>query len=432
MTAMSVFLGRFGDDTRGAIAAAFAISLMAMLFCAGLALDSSRVYDVSTKVQSALDAAALAGAKALDKEGATEAQIKATTKAFFDAHIPDIGMNALTFAHFVAIPDYSTSTMKAQVDVSLPSIFGGLAGMSPKFSFTPVANASYKSKKVELTLVLDVTGSMNNPATKMAALKTAAKDLVDTLFESNPAKGAVRVALVPYSASVNAGTYANAVSGGASTDGCVVERDGADAFTDAPPGAGSYLGASNTTENPSYRCPVEPVTPLTDLSKAADRDAFKASIDAMSPLGATAGHIGAAWGWYMLSPEWSSFWPDGSKPRPYSPDVIKAVILMTDGMFNTAYRNGGLGLAMPTNEDPLTAGSSANQALQHCQAIRANDVLDKDIKVYTIAFQAPTSAENILQQCSGVANFYNTDTSAQLNQAFKDIVDRLTNLRITS
>jgi hypothetical protein len=289
-------------------------------------------------------------------------------------------------------------------------------------NFTPTSNATYKTKKIELALVLDITGSMQ-PAGKIDALKVAAKDVVDTLFASNPNPGAMRVALVPYSASVNAGDYFGAVTSGAHADTCVVERAGAEAYTDTPPsGPGTFLGTSDRSANPRYSCPPSPIVPLTDLSDTAQRDAFKASIDALAPLGGTAGHIGTAWGWYLLSPRWTSIWPAASWPKPYSPRVIKVMILMTDGEFNTSYENGNV-----NSTDFSAVGSSGYQALQVCNAVQGSDIM-----LYTVAFMAPANAESMLKQCSGAQNFFNADSNGELVQAFKEIVSKLTNLRITS
>ena len=61
----------------------------------------------------------------------------------------------------------------------------------------------------------------------------------------------------------------------------------------------------------------------------------------MAASGSTAGHIGTAWGWYMISPTFSYLWPTASQPAAYGEDhLFKIVILMTDGEFNTFYCNG--------------------------------------------------------------------------------------------
>ena len=64
----------------------------------------------------------------------------------------------------------------------------------------------------EVALALDNSGSM--AGSKIAALKTAASDLVDTLFaaaQNSPETDPIKIAVVPFAAGVNVGSqYANA------------------------------------------------------------------------------------------------------------------------------------------------------------------------------------------------------------------------------
>ena len=416
--------GHFAANDRGSVAIIFGISCLVLFLTTALAYDSSRMYDVTTKVQSALDASALAAAKLLDQENSTDSEVADVATAYFDAHRPKIRMNGLTLGDVQATPNRSNSSVSVAVGGTLTSLFGQLSGGTPTLNFTRVSQTTYKTKKIELSLVLDVTGSMAAGG-KIDSLKTAAKDLVDTLFASDPNKGAIRVSLVPYSASLNAGTYKNAVTGGAAgVDNCVVERDGLNTGTDEPPSVGNYLGTSNAGLNANYSCPGPAVEPLTDLWDPVLRTAFKGRIDALTPGGGTAGHIGLAWGWYLLSPKWATLWPAAQRPKPASPDIIKVVILMTDGEFNTSY------LPANTNSlDTAAVGSSGNQALSLCSEMKKPE---SDIVVYTIGFQAPAGAETMLRACSGDANFFDAASTGDLITAFREIVQRLNNLRITS
>ena len=153
--------------------------------------------------------------------------------------------------------------------------------------------------------------------------------------------------------------------------------------------------------------------PLTN-----DHAALKNRIDSFSAGGWTSGHIGLAWAWYLISPEWSNVWPAESEPVVYKDGkTIKAVILMTDGNFNTAYANG----------------ESADQAQQLCDAMRDND---KQIIVFSVAFQAPGAARALLQNCSSPSNgmieqtYFNAGNGQELENAFKTIAIQLNNLRL--
>ena len=203
----------------------------------------------------------------------------------------------------------------------------------------------------------------------------------------------------------------------------------------------SRLGRGSTSQYSFYVCPSGTVQPLTDLSNAPARAAFNSEIDAMTAGGGTAGHIGAAWGWYLLSPQWTSVF-GFQAGLGYSPNVKKIVILLTDGGFNMAYNNGGLGLAGsgmaaagPTDaNNPLVVGSSPYQALQLCNNMKSAAPSGQAITIYTIGLLvAPDPvAEALLQSCSGASNYYPANSASSLTATFADIAKKLTNLRVSS
>ena len=238
---------------------------------------------------------------------------------------------------------------------------------------------------------------------KIADLKSAAKDLVDILLPDGGTPNKVRIGLAPYAASVNAGVYAATVSNNAST-ACVHERGGAQAFTDAAPGQGTYLGFRN-----GLSCPAAKVEPITD-----DKALLKSKIDTYTAGGSTAGHIGAAWASYLVSPQWTGTWPAASAPAPYGDGkTLKAIVLMTDGEFNTQYVNAN--------------GDSDSQARQIC-----TETKDRNVVVYTIGFQSPAQAEALLKDCaSSPTHYFSAQNGNELRQAFIEIAQQLNNLRLT-
>lgn len=427
-------------DERGAVAIMFGLSFVILLTIAGLAVDSSRVYNVNFKVRESLDAAALAAAKLLDDEYASDAQFQTIGEAYVNAYIKRISVDDVKIQNVKITPDRTVGSVTAQADVSMPALFGRISAAVTNFTFTPTATVIYKPRKIELALVLDITGSMCDAppfnaadacssGAKLSALKDAAKDMVDALATTDPAPGAIRVSIAPYSASLNAGTYAAMVSGSASIDGCVVERTGGGAYTDGSPSGSGALGTSSTADNPSYSCPTADVLPLTDV--ATNDNALRQRINDLRGFGGTAGHIGLAWGWYTVSPSWSSIWPSSSRPQAYNKDkTIKAIVLMTDGMFNTAYRNGGENYAWPdtATADPSKPGTSSYQALKICENIRGRG---EEMQIYTVGFQTPPEAEALLKECSGAANFFNAGNASQLSEAFKTIANKLTIMRVS-
>jgi Flp pilus assembly protein TadG len=407
---------RICRDDQGTIAAIFALTVFVIVLTVGLAIDGARGYNTSSRVTAALDAAALAGAKLFDDESASDADIEARARNYFLAHVNADHTAGLSLPSPTIHVNRVTNEVEISVDVTLATTFGQLAGL-PSFRFPRSSKVAYDIKRIELAMVLDITGSMCMPCDKIDGLKAAADDVVQTMLNNDMPYGYVRVALVPYSASVNAGAYAAPVSAGASTDNCVVERTGTHAFTDAPASPIAPLGTATTASNPNYSCPTSAVVPLT-----ADRQPLRDAIRDLSTNGGTAGHIGLGWGWYMVSYNWASLWPTASRPRSPSPGVVKSVLLMTDGMFNTSYVAG----AGQNSADPLVADSAPYQAQRLCDNLRAQGVI-----VYAVGFQTPPEAEALLRGCvTSASHYYAADNAADLRNSFRDIANRLLALRV--
>jgi Flp pilus assembly protein TadG len=65
----SKFARRFADDCQATVAITFTLVAIVIFLIVGLALDFGRAVQASTRIEAALDSAALAGAKALRLQG---------------------------------------------------------------------------------------------------------------------------------------------------------------------------------------------------------------------------------------------------------------------------------------------------------------------------------------------------------------------------
>ncbi|MBX9924854.1 MAG: VWA domain-containing protein [Hyphomicrobiaceae bacterium] len=419
---------RFRSCDRGAVAIVFALLLSVLLLFVGLAIDLARAMHVRQVVQDGLDAASLAAAKYFQEPGISEDEVEQAAERFFFAGVKNGVPHQAVLKNFKATAVRASGTVTATVDIDLPTTFTKAGGSVGSLEMRPGAKSAYNETKLEVVLVLDVTGSMNLPAPdgyiKLDTLKKAAKDFTDAIYAGTVRPGYIRVAMVPYSASVNAGSYSSV--GGIGTDTCVVERPGFEAYTDAPPDGLNKLGRADITAYPYYSCPGPEVVPLADLFSASARNSFKAKIDGLTGSGATAGHIGAAWGWYLLSNRWSSVW-GGQAGVATGSNVRKIVVFLTDGEFNVSYKNGGESLTDVERVDPAVPGSSAYQALRLCDNMKASG-----LTIYTIGLATAAPTEAMLKTCSGAENFYDANNSSQLLEAFRAIASKLTSLRLTS
>ena len=410
-------LARFRRDERGATALLFGLVLFVCISVAGLCFDMARAHRIATKVSSALDSAALAAAKAMmENDGLSDTQVKDIALTFLNTQTASLSSAGLVLGTPVITLDRSTGEVKVVSNISVATTFGRILTID-SLDFARSSTVIYNQTRIELAMVLDVTGSMNS-SSKLATMKSAAKDVIDILVDPDK-PWLTRVSLVPYSATVNVGIYKDVISGGDSLDGCVMERlFDPNRDNDTAPGWPNNFavqGQLNSASNSKYNCPNAALMPLSN-----DRDLLKSTVDSYVASGWTAGHIGIIHGWATLSPLWSGVFSGVNAPQPYSDTRYrKVMLLLTDGAFNTAYTAG-------TSETEQTDESAAR-----AQALCAN-MKAQGITIYSIAVQAPVSAETLLRSCATSTNHYfDANDNNQLRDAFMTIAIQLQQMRVT-
>lgn len=408
-------------NTSGNISILAGFSLLPIFTCVGMGVDYGRAHYVQTRMQTSLDAAVLAGGRTFQMTSDANAADLTARNYFTSQFANSSAMYGQPHITGLTI-DLSTYTITAKAGTAIPTPFLGIAGFPAIQIGSRSASAlstagNAQEKDLEISLVLDITGSMNDPTStgnsKIHDAKLAAKDLVDIVMPTGyvPSQS-TRIALVPFSQYVNAGPYYQDITNQAASGGntCVTERTGADAYTDKQPGSNRWIGAfTNNSNHGNLSCaPVAKVTPLTN-----DKAALKSAIDGYSAAGWTAGHLGTAWGWYMLSHEWHNVWPAESQPKSAGSNVKKITVIMTDGDYNTYYRNNM---------------ESQGQAANLCEAMKA------DLTVYTIGFGADMSqsTKDFLKDCaSSPSHYFDAQNGGDLRNAFRAIAISLSQLRLT-
>jgi Flp pilus assembly protein TadG len=401
-------------DERGSVTILAGLLMIAMMVIAGMAIDYSRASSLNARVQTALDAAALAATKALVETSASDAEISALAQKYYDEAMDGRSGTAGSLGALAITINRDEGFVALNVSGKVNTTIGQVANIDA-FDVNLSSRADFSIKDIELGVMLDVSGSMSGE--KLASLKAAGNDLIDLLMGDKPASQKVRIGLAPYSTSINAGAYAAKAKGnsgnnsgpgnnngnGNAGEKCVSERKGNDAFTDEPPANGRTFGGKPTA------CPVNTVLALTD-----DKDALSASLNGYVADGRTAGHLGIAWAWYLVSPKWDTFWPAASKPeQPNDAKLVKAIIVMTDGMFNQEYE--------------IDNGTSAQQAQELCENIKNEGVL-----VFTVGFQAPAEVMPLMQACASKPEYaFDAANGAALRTSFSQISRQLNALRIS-
>lgn len=204
---------RLSHDTRGNVAMILGFTLPVLLLLSFGGIDLHRLTTVRVNLQDALDAAALAAARSPyeDEESLNRigrATLRANLAGYSEIRVND---QDLTFA----LRDEKVIVANARVEVKtvaahifLPPYGRLMDEWMPVGAHSEVDRAT---KDLEVALVLDITGSM--AGNRLRDLKQAANDLVDIVIPVEPSVNRTRIALVPYSMGVNAGTYANAARG---------------------------------------------------------------------------------------------------------------------------------------------------------------------------------------------------------------------------
>jgi Flp pilus assembly protein TadG len=212
---------------------------------------------------------------------------------------------------------------------------------------------------------------------------------------------------------------------------CVTERTGANAYTDVSPSTAPLGRNYPASGNP---CLSNTILPLT-----SDRTLLKNRIDALQASGSTGGHIGVAWGWYLLSPNFASIWPAASnRPAAYdAPELLKIAVVMTDGEYNSSYCNGvisrdstsGSGSSSDHINCDAPNGHAFDQATAQCTAMKAAGVI-----VYTVGFNIVDDqrARDLVNGCAtDAAHVYLASGGDALIQAFRDIGRDISQLRLS-
>ena len=480
----------FRRGESGAVAVIFALTTLIVLSLVGGAIDYGRAVHARYQIQEAVDSAVLAAARVWQTENdITLAQEKG--RMHYNNNKP------MTFSSQVSkfTPDFTANTISMEAEGVVPTPFLSLVRVEGytvgAFSQARLQVGANAGQSVEVSLMLDVTGSMSG--TKINDLKAAAKDFVDIVVWQDQSEYTSKVALVPFAEVVNLGApaLANSVRGNLRTgscltkqspcisllanllagllpwlsgapatwyefpkpngngsahntfkvsDRCVTERTGASAYNDDAPNSATkkvgpaYLSNSNAAGNcgemvVSTGDPEKnSVQPLT-----SDKSLLKRRIDKLAIGGGTAGHLGTAWAWYMLSPNWGYLWPTANQPKPYGADkLVKYAIVMTDGEYNTMYCNGAQ--AKNSNSPDIncnaTNGQSYTQARTLCTNMKA-----KGITVYTVGFalggSGSTSYQTLKQCASSPDKFFNAEDGAELRLSFRAIALEVAKLSLS-
>jgi Flp pilus assembly protein TadG len=410
----------FSRDGRGNVVITFALATIPIFGAVAAAVDYSRANSTRTALQGAVDSTALMLSR--EAVGLDTAQLKtrATQLVLSLVNRPEAKSIDVTPKFTSANVGQFSLTVSAtgKIDTTIARVIG-LSAIDIDVS----SQVHWGMKKLELALALDNTGSMSS-SNKMTELKTAAKNLLETLKKAEKKKDDIRVAIIPFDTTVKIGTQTKnlpwfdwnyliaqlgySVSYSQLTgqyqqalkdfwQGCVTDREQQFDVQDAPPSPVDPLSLF-----PPVQC--DKLAQLLPLS--SDWTTLNAKIDEMQPNGNTNVTIGLVWAWHALTKEA----PLNEAKQPSS-DLEKVIIVLTDGT-NTQNRF----TTVPSLIDARTKKA--------CDNIKASN-----IKLYTV--RVIEGNADLLKGCATSPDmFYDVQDATQLNAVFKSIAAKLANLYI--
>lgn len=420
-------MSAFRRDERGNFAITFGIAIIPIVGMVGVAVDYTRANAVKTSMQTALDAAALMLAK--DAPNLSKKEMAQKANDYFRT-----AFNRPEALNITVTPDYNKgkSSLKLSGTTAVETTVTRLFGMSQMAIAASTEVVTGTTKRIEIALVLDNTGSMAKQG-RLNALIDASRLFIDTMKKASKKPGDVKIAVIPFDTHVNIGpdnkgkpwidwslmggtpstvgatqTWDDSNDYGDRDDdtrtdadriatwtGCVTDRTQPyDTQDTAPKGNAS-------TWYPAENCSLSPILPLT-----ADLTAASGAIDKLKASGKTNLTIGLVWGFHALS---------GKEPltgatKP-GKDVEKYIIFLTDGMNTQNHWT-----TKPADIDARTK--------LVCDNIKA-----ADISLYTVRLMEGNEA--LLRGCAtSPAMYYNVTAANQLATVFETIAKKLTQLRI--
>ena len=283
MRSISSPLAAFGQDRRGNIAIMFGALIFLVVGASGAAIDFMRIERARTALAEAGDAALLAAARYKSAHPtATDDELTAIAKKLFDDALKDeqeINVSAFKIAF-----NGGASTFRLDIDADLDLLLMDVAGFDKQALKTSAEAKLGKPPYIELAMALDVTGSMNANG-KLSTLKTAAKDLVESLLSYDTAD--TKIGIAPFAQYVNIGTKHGSEpwlsNPGGAWNGCVGSRAYPYNIQDEDYSAFNVPGVNGAA------CPTQ-VLPLTD-----DKTALTDMIDDLSASGWTYIPSGTMW-----------------------------------------------------------------------------------------------------------------------------------------
>ena len=434
----------FLADRGGNVAIISAFAIIPLLAIAGGATDIARHEAYRVQLQDGVDRAVLASASLAQKRTVEE-----TVNDYLDTlgFVDEVTVNYTT--------QKTLNTKQVTVTASYPMTTGflPLIGINT-IMVTASATAVERAQNVEISLILDISGSMREGGTptRLARMKPAAKNFIDAILTTE-SKTYTSVSLVPYAGSVNPGAVI--------MDGLGVPRQHSYSscveFTAADYGVG-MIPFNQRTQVPHFTlnhqgvtytglewswCPYE-ATSITYLSN--DPAVLKAKVDSMKMHDGTGTAVAMNWGMLLLEPGAQPLVAQGAasgivptqfanRPAAFNDsNTMKFIVLMTDGNVSDQYRPTQYAYPRPCNGGTTcnTRTQTASDAVTKMYAV-CNRAKSNGVTVFTIGFDVSNNAaaKTQMSSCASSPSHFYDVSGLDINTAFQSIATAIQKIRLT-
>jgi hypothetical protein len=457
-------LNRFLRDESGMLIVWNFFMIFGILLAVGIGMSVQMAEQRRSSMQAVLDGAVLAAAD-LDQLR----QPKSVVEDYMDrAGMTDFlkGTNVDSGINFRTVGAMAEAELKTFFMVA-PETWGVVAA----------AEANETVENVEISLVLDISGSMRFND-RITPLRNAAKDFVDLVLMGDKVDGTT-VSVVPYAGAVNPGSLMFDELGGVR-----VHDDSSCIFLEDADFTHSGMPYQSTGQIPHFHkwnidwnhmdwgwCPSEfmRIRPLQN-----DATYLKTFIDTMRLHDGTGTMFGMKYGLALLDPasrdeldvlEAAGEISDLGKNRPLNwnePSTSKFIVLMTDGKITDQFQPKHVGFRDPDNDDDdnesgdrddedgidhdkLNAERETNrqgsiggdrkvksrsQNLENFYNV-CDKAKSKGVIVFTIAYEAPPDAAEEMRNCASSTTHFFEVSQLEIDAAFSSIARQINKLRLT-
>ncbi len=383
----------------------------------GLAVDVGNLYLAHSRLQSAVDAGALAGSLELpyDKD-VSQGRVEAAAEAMLTRNFAEARLISVT-------PGTEVRSVVVAAEADVPVMLLGWLGVSDSLVR---ATATAGFNHIELAFVIDNSGSMRG--TPILQVREACIDLVDLIIPEGSDPD-TKIGLVPFRGKVHVRAGVDGLpAGGRNADGSLnqgIHEDFMDDYWALPYYKRKRISLDTTSTIPQIQA-------LTN-----EKDVLTTAIESQDARGAASGTViseGLKWGRHVLTPE--APYTEGEDKE----EIRKIIILLTDGDTEDGTCGGPYRYSYSPNNYWTNAYYGMADTETHCEnggglnaALLEQAELAKaeDIEIFAIRYGNSDSVDvQLMKQVASSKqgtddHYFDTPSAYDIGDVFKQIGQQL-------